>query len=307
MSDAAARLTRELEGTVALLRESGLPVGEPTLGAAGHATLLEQCVAMCASGDAVRIEPVRLLHHLACTGGTLIAACLSSMPNVQMLGELDPLSPLPPPGRRPRFAPTDMITHLRQGTRPVDPALYAEVFRAELRVVHGGCTRQGLRLVLRNHAHSQYCTGADPAAREPLRALLPTELPQRGAVTVRDPRDSFASLRLNRWVQFQPDSFNAYCQRYLRFLDDHADLPYLRYEDFLADPEPAMAHLCEWLEVPYDPGFRDLFPAIQLTGNSGRAAPRLETRTRRPEAEALQAEAGASAAFRTLAERLGYI
>jgi hypothetical protein len=266
---------------------------------------------MCASSDSSRVEPLRTIHHLACTGGTLIASCLASMPNVQLLGEMDPLSPLPlplplPPKSGARFSPTDMISHLRQGTRPVTRDLLVELFQAELRVVHAWCTRQGLRVILRDHSHSHFCTGPAVDDRPSLRALLPAELPALSVVTVRHPLDSFASLRLNRWVHFTPGTLDEYCRRQLAFLDHHATVPRLRYEDLIAEPQTSMERLCSVLDLAYEPGFLDVFAAFTLTGGSGRTANQLAVRTRRPEADALRAEAKASVAYRELLDLLGY-
>ena len=56
------------------------------------ASLLDQCLDLCADRGAGGPEPVRLLHHFACSGGSLISKCVATMPNVQLLSEVDPLS-----------------------------------------------------------------------------------------------------------------------------------------------------------------------------------------------------------------------
>jgi hypothetical protein len=145
------------------------------------------------------------------------------MPNVQLLSEVDPLypGPLTDPDK-PRFTPSDMPALLRSSTRGTSESLIAKVFQAGLQVVHEHSVARGLRLVLRDHAHTHYCRGNVVPARPTLRELVSGVAPVVSVITVRHPVDSFVSLRSNEWLHFSPPNFETYCQRYLKFLDDHA-------------------------------------------------------------------------------------
>lgn len=266
---------------------------------------LQRSLDLCAAVPATRRAPIRTLHHFACTGGTLISKCISALPNVQLLSEVDPLSTHhgePKAG----FAPTDLITLLRLGPRGARPELVAELFAAQLRVLHADSEHQGLHLVLRDHAHSHFCHGATLAERPTLRDLLPPGLPRLSLVTVRHPLDSFASLAKLGWLTFEPRTLDAYCHRYLAFLDRYAGQPLQRYEDFIAAPQPAMQRLCAALELPYEAHFETLFASFTVSGDSGRGGAKIENRPPRPEAVVLEPEAARSEAFRTLVQRLGY-
>src|SRR5690606_8601936 len=121
----------------------------------------------------------------ACTGGTLICKCIAAMPNVQLLSEIDPLS-RHSLGGAPRFAPTDLLLLLRQSTQGADDAQILEIFRSGLQIVHRHAGSSGHRLVLRDHAHSQFCMG--PLTERPtLREIVLDVLPVRSIVTVRHP------------------------------------------------------------------------------------------------------------------------
>lgn len=304
-----------------------LPVPHATAGvpALPLPGLLAQCRQLIAEA-ATPPPPLRCLHHLACTGGTLFARCIAALPNTRVLSEVDPLSAHGHAGAR--FFPTDLIGLARFGARPPDRAVLLEIFRAGLDVLYADSRRHGLDLVLRDHAHSQFCYGpaaaaapprtsaATVAARPTLREILaaPPEAgetgvgnwPLRGVVTVRDPLDSYLSMQAHGWLHFTPATPEEYARRYHAFLDRHADLPWLRYEDLLADPEAVMARLCDALDLARDPDFRHRLAAVRLSGDSGRSGAAIRPRPRRPCPPDLAGAAAASESFARLRARLGY-
>lgn len=274
---------------------------EPT----ARSALLQQAQALQAEAAALQGQPLRTLHHFACTGGTLISKCIAALPNVQLLSEVDPLSTQLLPDAL-RFSPTDMVTLARQSTRGASDALVIELFRAQVQVLQQHAVRNGLRLVLRDHAHGHYCHGDTLAARPGLRQMLPPTLPVLSLLTVRHPLDSYASLARNGWLHFQPRTLHTYCQRYLAFLDQHDGLPLLRYEDFVAAPQRALQLVCEALALRYEPHFARFFPGFAISGDSGRSGDTIAPRPSHASAVALEAEAAASDAYVQLVQRLGY-
>lgn len=306
-ADTVRKLADTLQDALALLGEAAYGASPTAPAEAESGPLLQQCLNLCEQQQQLlQPEPVRTLHHLACTGGTLLSKCIAAMPNVQLLSELDPLSRMQFAPDRPRFAPSDMVMQMRQSTRGVDERLLVELFRNEVRLVHAEASRLGQRLVLRDHPHSHFCTGPAIPERPDFRALLPEGLPLRSVVTVRHPLDSFAALVRNKWVQFLPASLDEYCRRYLEFLRHHADLPFLRYEDFVANPAEAMQQLCAWLDLPFSPDFVDLFGVFAMSGDSGRSGDQIGPRPHTGAALALQDEALDSAHYLELVRRLGY-
>ena len=73
MSEAAEKITHALEGALALLRDAAFPLPPADEGQQAEASLLQQCLAMCEHQESRQPEPVRTVHHFACTGGTLIS------------------------------------------------------------------------------------------------------------------------------------------------------------------------------------------------------------------------------------------
>jgi hypothetical protein len=249
-------------------------------------------------------KPVlRTLHHLACTGGTVISKAVSAQPNVTLLSEVDPFSPM---GHAHPFRPTDMIGLAKLGSRAASVETQARLFRANLDVLVEENEAQGSYLVLRDHSHGKYTYGEEIGTYPGLRALLNETYDLRSVVTVRDPIDSYLSLRNNGWDLYTPAGFDEYCRRMLVFLDDHAEVPVIRYEDFVTDPQEGGAALCEALDLPFNPDFPHLMPAISLSGDSGRKGEKLELRPRREIPEEVLRDIENSPCHAPLAERLGY-
>lgn len=277
------------------------PMWDP--GSAG--SLLDQCLSLCRAGT-VSLEPVRTLHQMACTGGTLFAKCVASMPNVQLLSEVDPLSRVQLQPGPPRFCPTDLVLLLRQSTRGTTDELVVRLFQDALATIHRDTVAIGQRLVLRDHAHSHYCDHIFDERRPSVRELVSGRLPVLPLVFVRHPLDSYLALRVNGWIGFD-GGLEAYSRRYLAFLDDHSGVPVLRYEDFLAEPERRMREACAHLRLPYSPYFIEMFDIYRISGDSGRRGSIIAPRPRRDIVDpALDRERRDSCLYASLLQRLDY-
>lgn len=251
-------------------------------------------------------EPIRVIQHLACTGGTLFSRCLQAQPNTTVLSELDPISTIQLKTQRSGFAPTDPILLARAGLNRIDDETAVEMFLAAVGVLRARLERTGRRLVLRGHAHSQFCTEVNWNLRPTLNEMLGGLAPVRSVVTVRHPIESFASLNHNKWHHFSPFCLDEYCLRYLAFLDRHAEIPSLRYEMLVSDPDATIRMLCDILELPFNVDWPMLIPAIRMTGDSGRRGNVIVPRPRREISGYLVEEAAQSENYHTLCERLGY-
>lgn len=301
-------VVRTIEDILRQLRnEAGSDVYRLT-SAAGEPlySLLDQCRAISDSAEGP--EPLRTIHHFACTGGTVVSRILGALPNVAVLSEIDPLSLMQiKPGLRKAFAPTDLIMGLRQSAQNFDDAFIAETFLAGLEAAKANADRIGLRLVLRDHAHSQFCVAnVDPDARPTLLEILRPRFALRSVVTVRHPLDSFLSLVANNWVHFGPPDIEAYAVRYAAFLDRHAGLRIFHLEDIAREPEASVRALCAELDLPFLALSLELFSAIPMTGNSGRITSGLGLAPRRPVPARIESDIASSEAYAALCDRLGY-
>lgn len=278
---AIERLVAEIDEALGLLEEftcAHLSAGAEDL---SPGSLLEQCLELCAQQEAIRPEPIRLIHHFACTGGTLMTKCIAAMPNMQILSEVDPLSTMQLTSGAPRFAPTDMVRLVRGSTQGADPELIIKMFLNNLGIIYSESIKIGQRLVVRDHAHSHFCFGAEIGNRPSLREIVASRFPVLSIVSVRHPLDSFLSIKREGWIHFDPATFDEYCKRYLAFLDRYNNIPVIRYEDFVRAPCETMRKICSSLTIPFSSQFINLFSVFKLSGDSGRRGNTIEFKARR--------------------------
>lgn len=265
-------------------------------------SLYEQCLKLVEDTNARAPEPVRLLLHFACTGGTVMSKTVAAAPNTRLLSEIDPFSQIP----EPHFAPSDLILQLRHHVRPVSKDLLGDVFMAGLQVIYDNCLKLGERLVLRDHSHSHFCTGEIDPDRPTLRALIETRFPTLAVLTVRHPLDSYLSLQQSHWMHFDPASLTEYARRYHLFLDAYPDVPVIKYESFVDDPDSTMERLFDILQLPFHGDLLNLTQAIWMSGSSGRSGTRIAKRDRRPVPAEVMDEVEQSGPYQQLCSRLGY-
>ncbi len=265
--------------------------------------LLEQCRDIIRNSDANTLRPMRSIHHFACSGGTLISRCVAAMPNTQMLSEVDPLSTV---GQRETFVPTSLIRLAQHGSRPPDQDVLVNIFLAGLRVLSDDARQNGFDMILRDHAHSQFCLGDSVLERPTLHEMLDPHYDLNSIVTIRHPLDSYLSMKKLDWIRFEPRSLEEYAKRYNVFLDRYEGTQILRYEAFVDDPEVQIKHICEVLNLQYNADFQQVFSAMRLSGDSGRGGGKIAPRKRRGVTPEILQEIDQSPSFRQLCARLDY-
>jgi len=252
--------------------------------------------------------PVRTIHHLSCTGGTMIAKCVASMANVLVLNEIDFQSPIPSRDGTANFAPTDAVSLLRQAGDDVSPDDIADLFATTIETLRDHEWRRGRDLVLRDHTHSHFLWGDDIRDGPTLKETLEARLPVLSLVTIRDPIDTYASIVKNGWhTHFQPSTFDEFCRRHLLFLERYKGVPIVKYEAFVSRPKQVMQKICRVLHLDYFESFIDVFDSFQFSGDSGRSGAIIERRPRSEAAEDLRDEAIASKHYSELLSKTDYV
>jgi hypothetical protein len=267
---------------------------------------LERLAASLSAAPDRQVDPIRTVHHFACTGGTLISKGLQAQPNTLLLSEVDPLSTIQLEHQRSKFAPTDPILLARGALNPIDDQTATEMFVAAIKVLHARLKGAGRTLVLRDHAHSQFCTAVDWTQRPTLKETVEAFGPVLSILTVRHPIDSYLALENNNWRHFSPFSLEEYAVRYQAFLTLHKGVPIFRYEEFVEDPDRVMRQMCQALKMTCNPDWKLLISAMKLSGDSGRRGNKIAARTRRQFSDALVNEAEASPSYKDLCSALGY-
>jgi len=246
---------------------------------------------------------LRTIHHLACTGGTVISKCLAAMPQVALISEVNPLNRF-----GSRFEPTNPLLQLERSYRQLSKEEIKADFLRQIGHAHEICTQDDVDLILRDHSHTDFCMGTKPAEVCPIVDYLGDEYALRSVITVRHPLDSYLGLLAAKWEnQFSPSTLDEYSRRYLAFLERYADLPLRRYEDFCKEPEAFMEELCGLLEISYSADFLEYFGDISLSGDSGRKGlDGISLRPRREIPEEVAIQADSSQAYAALIDRLAY-
>jgi hypothetical protein len=267
-------------------------------------SLLSHCQSLSARIDEAPPEPIRLLHHFACTGGTLISRAIACQPNTMVVSEVDPFSEWARPGRG--FAPSDLIHLTTQDRCPPSIETIRRMFLAALQSLYTDLTAEGRHLVLRDHTHSHFCAPADPGTRPLLGEVLGHLFDLRQVITVRHPLDSFISLHKNKWAKGPLERLDGYAARYLAFLDSYPGVDIRTYERFVKDPETECKQLAELLELPFNRRWQDVLPVVRMSGDSGRKGTRIAPRPRRELPEHILRDTPDSPNYVTLCARLGY-
>jgi hypothetical protein len=246
---------------------------------------------------------IHTMHHLACTGGTVISKCLAAMPRVALVSEVNPLNRF-----GSDFEPTNPLLLLERSHRDLTIEEIKEDFLSRIAQAAKICHNDGVDLVIRDHSHTDFCMGEAPHPLTPITDFLTDQYDLVSVVTVRHPLDSYLGLFAQGWhTQFTPSTLEEYSRRYLAFLDRYQGLPLRRYEDFCTGPEAFMQELCELLELEYSSSFLGRFGTIKLSGDSGRSSDsEIALRPRRPIPEEMQVELESSPAFQKLLKRLDY-
>lgn len=224
---------------------------------------------------------IRSLHHFACTGGTLFSRCLAASPNYVLFSEIDPLGTHHLPDKKRPFFPTDLLADLHYSPREISQSTIVEAFLSTLSSLHENLRKKGLNILIRDHAHSQFCTNKDPKIRPTLKEILSKRFKTNSAVTVRHPLDSFVALDANLWHHFSPFTLDSYSERYIEFLNFYNNVPIFKYEDFTSSPEAILSEMCDRLEMPMSQSFDYFQNAFTTSGNSGRKSIDIKARPRR--------------------------
>lgn len=202
--------------------------------------------------------PVRVVHQLARTGGTLVNRCLGSMRGVLVMSEVHPFDPQGKPVRQAvnwfgllGRADFDWVRGLAKGDQLAAYGEFMALLAARARA-RGQC------LVLRDWTHLDFLGipfVADPPMELRTEKALSGHCRLLQAFIVRHPRDQFVSSK-GRPGMAEQLTARRFMAAYGAFARLAAARDFLRYEDLVASPDQALERLCRTLQIPFDPGYR---------------------------------------------------
>lgn len=269
-------------------------------------SLIERCEKALEESTLNTKPTIRVIHHLACSGGTLVSKCLAALPNVFLLSELHPASTLHMGGEKPKFSPTDVITLSRYANVPEADSLAWKIFVDNIKTTNKHIASFGGHLVIREHTHSDFCVGESFTKHSSVVENLSNEFNVLRVATLRNPIDSYLSLLNNNWEHFEPKGFNEYCKRVDAFVSGYKLEQVFRYEDFVENPSENVHKITQALNLPFSDGFIDIFDICKVTGDSGRGGSSIAKRERREISNPLLQEIKASKYFEKIAKKFNY-
>ncbi|MGB2220342.1 MAG: hypothetical protein ACPH4G_08790 [Henriciella sp.] len=250
---------------------------------------------------------IRTIHHLSCSGGSVVSKCIGAMPNTQIVSEIHPLR------LRYDFIPFDPLqTFLTQTKLKNDINLIKKIFLRRLLSVHDLAQQLNLNVVLRDHTHTDYLrpNSTDKLRnRSSLLSIIKDHFQIKSVLTVRDPIDSYTSALEGKMLTFDM-SFEDYCERFLMMYEtyEQAGAEIFRYEDFCRTPDKILREICAALDLSYSDQYADKFHEVRMTGDSGRARriKKIRPLKRRKMTDAFLDEVAASNAYKKIRQLLDY-
>ncbi|GAA6184264.1 hypothetical protein [Aliiglaciecola sp. NS0011-25] len=269
-------------------------------------SLLERCAQIVDTHENQTKPLLRVLHHFACSGGTVIAKILSSLPNVYLLSEVHPTTMLHLGNGEPRYLPSDLIAQSRYAQIPDIDSLALKIFSKSVKQINDHVVTVGGHLIIRDHSHSDFCIGSTFRTSSQVADCLVEDFELLRVVTVRDPIDSYLSLLSSKWDHFDPKGFDEYCRRYLVFISEYRQEHIFKYESFLNDPSLVISKIASHLNLPFSERVFDFFDIYKMSGDSGRVSSKIEARPRRDLSDELKKEISQSEFYAHLREKLEY-
>jgi hypothetical protein len=261
-----------------------------------------------ASGGRAARATLRLVHHMARSGGTLISKCLGCMSGVVLLSEIHPLgtnqfNPLVQAQRWYGLLSSQDLHDLKSRGRIG--------FVDAIELIRRRADDCGQRLVIRDWSHLDF-TGVPFIAKPAHRLLTAEALARRFELlqvcTVRHPLDQWLSLSQLAVVQGRL-TLEGFLAGYRRFAEVASGIGFHRYEDFTADPERVARSLCAKLQLRYDRGFKERWRDYTfVTGDvaGSRAGGEIRPVPRRESAPELLVALAANQDYLASLELLGY-
>jgi hypothetical protein len=268
-------------------------------------SLLARCDVVCNSNEADK-PTIRIIHHLACSGGTLISKCLSAMPNVFLLSEVHPSTELHIGSIDPKYMPSDIASLAKYSGIPKYKDLANQIFLNSVISANKHVEKFGGVLILRDHTHADFCLGEKNSDSPALVDLLTPHFDVKSLLTIRDPIDAYISLEKNEWLHFEPKTFDEYCSRVKSLIKCYHNIDLIKYEEFVLSPESCMKAICESLAIEYSDLFLNIYDQFKMTGDSGRKSFIISERSRPHLSEEFKAQVGNSDNYKNIKEILDY-
>ena len=198
---------------------------------------------------------IRIIHHMARTGGTVISKCLASMDEVILLSEIHPLG-------IKKFNPVSQAHEwydLFSEQEMQDILAAALEFSDMVRIINDRVDKHGKKLVLRDWSHLDFTAVPflpKASYRLQLYDSLVPEFDIFCIATTRHPIDQWLSLD-NLAIMNGKINLQQYLYGFLKFAEKAKQIGFIRYEDFIRQPDETLRRVTGSLQISFDAGYKD--------------------------------------------------
>jgi len=258
---------------------------------------------------------VRLIHHMARSGGTLISRCLGTMNKVCLLSEIHPLGATAIKPERLRISPFGQAVRWHGLFTEADAKRFRTkppTFQQLMFMIEQRASAKRLDLVVRDWSHLDWVglPFCKPTYRSLLSETFQGAYDVKRICTVRHPIDQWLSLMKVPIVAQSGLTIDAYLDGMLRFSELCAEIGFVRYEDFTHDPDAHLRTICDTLALGFDEGYSQRWSAYdKVTGDrqfSRGGAEAIRALERRPAPDGLVDEFRARESYARIKALLGY-
>lgn len=216
---------------------------------------------------------IRLLHHMARSGGTLISRCLGSMQGHCLLSEIHPDGATTLQPKRYRIDPLRQAFEWYQLIDSQDLEVFRQdppSFQQLMWLIEQRASARGLKLIVRDWSHIDWIGApfCQPQYESRLADCFPDYTVLRHC-TVRHPIDQYLSLMKLGIIAKSNLTIDAYLEGMLEFSQLCDQIGFTRYEDLTHAPDPHLQHICQALDLDFDPGYAERWSSYKyITGDT---------------------------------------
>lgn len=214
-------------------------------------------------------KKIRVIHHLAKTGGTIISRCLGCMENVTLLSEVHPIDNeilrlIAHPLQQAYFW-FNLLS--KEEIIAIDQKGFMS-FIDTIKLIDQKTVDRHKNLVLRDWSHLDFLGTPfiNPSYQLTTNQYLQEDFDILEIATIRHPIDQWLSMQ--KVPTLRNISISDYLLGYVNFVEACDSMPLFRYEDFTQSPTMIMRSLCHVLQINYDETFiHNWMNYITITGD----------------------------------------
>ena len=212
------------------------------------------------------------IHHMPASGGTIFSKSIAGMKNVVAISEIHPTES------------NDRRSMIFQYWRGYNKNLFQihkepieQIFLEKVKLILTSIDDKQT-LLLRDHIHADFRLHG--SYKSSMKKILHENFFNISIATIRDPIETWISMRDHRWTHLRPDAF---CKLYLEFLADFNEQQIFKYEDLVACPDKTLEKICDYFSIEFSQDYAHQIETFKhFTGNSGRKGNIIKERKKKP-------------------------